>query len=367
MAVLCLIGCGDGQTTGICPPSGAGCGGRQVDQLFNEPGAPIIDVLLVLDDSPSMAGRGELLTTLGQELARTASALPPADLQTLVVTTSADHGSGECARPPAPPPRCAADQALRLTTVCGQRSNLSSGVPEAFGCAVAVGSAGCAVEQPLAAIQAALVPPFLRPDSQLFVLVLTDEDDCSAPSGPLPFAVQPGEAERDAPELGARCREADQRGQLVDVASAAALLAGRPAALSVLAPLPAPRLERLAQAARGEVRELAVGNVAGALSSLGQRLAVGIGAPCAEPGLIDRDPDRPGLQPECTVTEQTPDEAGQLVSHPLPACDQGGAPPCWRVTTDLTCPSGIKWSIDHGGCSPPRGSMVKTSCAAASP
>jgi hypothetical protein len=338
-----------------------------VNQSFAEPAASVIDALIVVDDSPSMAGRGDVVAAVAAELASTVAQFPGVvDLQMLVVTTSQlDHRSGECAHPPAAPPRCAADPFLRLTPTCGQRSNFSTSIPEAFACALAVGSAGCAVEQPLAAIRSALEGPFLRPSPRPFVLVITDEDDCSAPPGPLPFSVDSTEAEHDAPELAARCRQAEERAELVPVPSYAALLEGRGATLSVLTTLPAPRLEKLTQSVTtGSVHDLSPTNAAIALTGLGQRLGIIIGQACLPPHLVDQDAARAGVQPQCVVTEQTPDDTGKMVSAALPSCE-AAAPPCWRVVQAPECTdSGLSWSIDHGGCTPPPGTQVQTSCAA---
>ena len=59
-------------------------------------------------------------------------------------------------------------------------------MPTAFGCIAAVGSAGCGFEAPLEAVYRVLTTPainpgFLRDDALLVVILMTDEDDCSAP------------------------------------------------------------------------------------------------------------------------------------------------------------------------------------------
>jgi hypothetical protein len=364
VAWLCLVGCGGGSMTTPCSSTAGACGGKQAEQAFDEPSAVMLDALLVIDDSASMAAHAEAVAALGRALGDTVSQLPGVvDLQALVVTTSTrEHGSGECAHPPASPPLCAADRVLRMTRTCGARSNFTSGLADTFACAVAVGTGGCAVEQPLAAMRAALESPSLRPGSHPFVLLVTDEDDCSAPAGPLPFSVDPASAAADDPALSARCREADQRGQLDPVAAYADLLRGRGTALSVLTVPPAPRLELLAASLpTSEVRALSADNAAISLSALGQRVGILIGSPCAPEGLLDHDLGTPGLQPECVVTEQDPDGG----THPLPSCD-GSGPPCWRLTASPECASsGLAWSIDRGGCFPPQGTQLHTTCAVA--
>ncbi|MCA1663676.1 MAG: hypothetical protein LC659_05310 [Myxococcales bacterium] len=60
------------------------------------------------------------------------------------------------------------------------------GLANAFQCIAAVGEAGCGFEAPLEAVYRVLTTPsvnpgFLRDDALLIVILMTDEDDCSAP------------------------------------------------------------------------------------------------------------------------------------------------------------------------------------------
>ena len=71
--------------------------------------------------------------------------------------------------------------------------NYTGQLEDVFTCIAAVGDSGCGFEQPLASVVRALgadgrpAPPenqgFLRPDALLFIVLLTDEDDCSVPAG----------------------------------------------------------------------------------------------------------------------------------------------------------------------------------------
>jgi hypothetical protein len=75
----------------------------------------------------------------------------------------------------------------------GTNSNYSGSLNDVFSCIAALGESGCGFEHQLAAITRALgadgrpAPAenqgFLRADAFLFIVLLTNEDDCSAPSG----------------------------------------------------------------------------------------------------------------------------------------------------------------------------------------
>jgi hypothetical protein len=81
-------------------------------------------------------------------------------------------------------------------------ANYTGDLADVFTCIAQVGNSGCGFEQPLGAVSRALgadgqPPPvenqgFLRPDAFLFIFVLMNEDDCSAPPGGGPFDVSSG-------------------------------------------------------------------------------------------------------------------------------------------------------------------------------
>ena len=71
--------------------------------------------------------------------------------------------------------------------------NYTGNREDVFGCIASLGESGCGFEHPFASITRALgadgsPPPaenqgFLRPEAHLFIVIVTDEDDCSAPHG----------------------------------------------------------------------------------------------------------------------------------------------------------------------------------------
>ena len=97
--------------------------------------------------------------------------------------------------------------------------NYAGNISDVFTCIGAVGESGCGFEQPLAAVARALgadgrpMPAenqgFLRPDALLFIVLLTDEDDCSVPPGSALFDTTSNRtlASQLGPPSGFRCNE----------------------------------------------------------------------------------------------------------------------------------------------------------------
>lgn len=182
-----------------------------------------VDLLLMVDDSHSMAEEQESLTRAFPELVRALSTgdlepdgtrdfEPVADLHVGVVTS--DMGTFGYTAPTCDDPDFGADGILRTqgnTTLTGCAESYPSFLSYApggalsqfrtdFTCVATAGTMGCGLEQQLEAVLKALTPSasalrfhadtrghgdaenagFLRDDSVLVVLLVTDEDDCSA-------------------------------------------------------------------------------------------------------------------------------------------------------------------------------------------
>lgn len=168
-----------------------------------------LDLLFVIDNSPSMAGKqaalAENFPRMIDALARLDGGLP--DLRIGVIST--DMGTqGSAVAVPGPPVgtgagACAGlgdDGALlhandpALTSgflsdladpfsLTGRLRNYSGDLRDAFARLAQLGDDGCGFEQPLAAMRRAFINPanagFLRPDANLAVVIVSDEDDCS--------------------------------------------------------------------------------------------------------------------------------------------------------------------------------------------
>jgi hypothetical protein len=169
---------------------------------------PDLDVLLVIDDSPSMADKQNALAAAFQplvaQLQSVAGGLP--NLHIGVVTSDmGTSGSGS----PTPGPAigqvggggCAGFGKAGALQVNGAAianagkflianrdgsTNFTGALADVLGQMTKVGDAGCGFEQHLSAMRAALSPSnaanagFLRESANLAVVILGDEDDCSA-------------------------------------------------------------------------------------------------------------------------------------------------------------------------------------------
>jgi hypothetical protein len=101
----------------------------------------------------------------------------------------------------------------------GTNRNYTGNLSDVFGCIAALGETGCGFEHQLSAITRALgadgsPPPvenqgFLRPDAFLVILLLSNEDDCSAPPGSNLYdtAANTTLASMLGPPLNFRCNE----------------------------------------------------------------------------------------------------------------------------------------------------------------
>lgn len=253
---------------------------------------------------------------------------------------------------------------------------------------------GCGFEQPLAAVRRALTNPanagFLRPSANLAVIIISDEDDCSALdpalfalSSPLgaftdfrctragvaciPDDASPGAKTGCAPRFDSAYVEDVQ--PFVDALLAVkpdprmlmvAAIAGDPAPfvvgtssdqLPVLAPscevagpngrqvaTPAVRLAAFVSAFPGShFTSVCAPDLSAPLGDLGSAAKKLVGDPCLAPrrALTDASAD-PGIQPACDVIDVR--DADPASPHPVPACEPG-ATDCFEILPDAAaCP-----------------------------
>jgi hypothetical protein len=322
----------------------------------------MLDVLVVVDDSPAMAPHRERLrANFGRfidVLNTVQGGLPSLHLG--VVTT--DAGEGGRMRTSAQ-----VDGAFisDVRYQGAQRTrNYDGDLRDVFTELADAGSDGSVYARPLDAIRLALDNPanagFVRDDAFLAVIVITATDDCSPTPAFTPMATT------DPAEAAAHCYV--HREDLVDVGAAAdalrarhadpskvvvAVISGPPDPLALqlgdgaleLGPAcsdemggatAAPRLGALRDAFpnRSTYTSLCREDLSDSLTLFASLPIGGVSDPCFEKPLLDLAPSIDGVQPECSVVDQLPDGT----QRSIPSCDTG-ADRCWSIVPDSrNCP-----------------------------
>lgn len=213
-----VVGTACGGGAGIKPDGGGLDGGARWSGTLQLTQAPV-DVLFVIDDSSGMnRAQDKLLRAFPAFMTRMQG--PPGLPNLHVAVVSTDMGAGDGTVPTCnaeggkngilqnSPRGACTDTTLkggaRYIENAGGVTNYTGKIEDVFACIAALGEAGCAFEHPFAAIERALgidylgAPPvenagFLRADAILAVVVLSNEDDCSAspsassPNGEIPL------------------------------------------------------------------------------------------------------------------------------------------------------------------------------------
>jgi len=193
-----------------------------------------VDMLFVIDDSPETTLMQENLVrnfpVLMNTLQNSPQGLP--DLRIAVVSTDMGAGDGSIASCDASGGKNGIFQytargdctstglAPGATFIAnnGVVQNYTGPLADVFACIARLGEQGCSFEHQLAAATRALgadgrAPPeenqgFLRPEAYLFIIVVTNEDDCSAPPGSALFgSTSSGLDSPLGPPVSFRCNE----------------------------------------------------------------------------------------------------------------------------------------------------------------
>ena len=281
-----------------------------------------------------------------------------------------------------------------------RETNYSGALRDAFSQIATVGALGCGFEQHLSAMSAALTNPanagFLRPEANLAVVIIADEDDCSALDAQLfgPDGAQLGalhsfrcarfgvECDQDmntpGPKTNCKPRESslfvsDVQPFVDDLLAAkpdrrnvmVAAIVGPPTPVEVtiqsingttspaLSPSctftgpagpeladPAVRLAAFLDAfpGRSQLTSICNADLSGALSQIGASAKKLLGDPCLDsPNLADASPD-PGLQPACEVLDIR--DSSPRAPTILPLCGPDSTTDCYEIAADpVACPS----------------------------
>jgi hypothetical protein len=210
-----------------------------------------VDLLFLIDDSASMAPLQANLLRNFPVFMSALKALPGGLPNVHIAVVSSDMGAGDgtvsscdatggkngifqyTARGGCTSTGLASG-ATFISDVAGVR-NYTGNLEDVFSCIAALGEGGCGFEHQLAAVTRALgadgqAPPlqnqqFLRPDAYLAIVLITNEDDCSAPAGSVLFYLASNNslASQLGPAANFRCNEF---GHLCDGARPARLAPG---------------------------------------------------------------------------------------------------------------------------------------------
>ena len=374
-----------------------------------------LDILFVIDNSASTYDKQALFASNFPRFAAALDAFPGGrpDLHIGIVTSTVDigvQGFGPGCPSPAPnddgllvaTPRtstCTPQTGAFITDAPGSGGTRVTNYPaaslsDALACIALVGSTGCGFEAPLEAMKRALDGSrpenagFVRADADLAVIILTDEDDCSADPalfqlpmsdlGPGDFRCQPLNAydcdpsiSGDTPGTYTGCT-VRRTGYLHDPQdyvkflatvkhpsqTVVGLVAGDPQTTITTGQITSPFSQSLALLPscettiggnlaiarpanrladfvtsfgdRGVFQTVCQDDYSAALSTFGQSMSLMM-SPCLDAGIatVDVDPDNAGLQLSCTVTDR--DVTDAAVGDPFPPCEM----------TDATTPSDL--------------------------
>jgi hypothetical protein len=405
-----------------------------------------IDILFLIDDSPSMEDKQVNLRknfpAFMTELQKIPGGLP--NVHIAVVTS--DLGAGPTTLNAQcyvggkrgifrTNPLCKLNNPMTerfiVSADAGMKNNFQGRIEDVFSCLAAAGATGCGFEHQLQAIRLALYENltaenkgFLRTEAYLGIILLTDEDDCSAPPDTTLFTddqLYPGTtASFRCAEVGHLCGGAfppvgmfqaplaschpAPGGKLIgvqEIVNSVRALKPRPDQQIIVAAITgvsdndatapyrygyamgnAKELDYLpicsgrngeARAAlrikefvesfgqNGSLHSICADDFSPAMQQIGERLAAKLATPCITAPIVDTRPD-PGVQADCQVIDRIPRDKG-FEDVLLPACGGGNPVPCWRLTPDSSCAeSGFKMTVDRGGQLAPLGAQQAITC-----
>ncbi len=305
--------------------------------------------------------------------------------------------------------------------------NYTGDLAETFACIANLGTDGCEFSQPIAAARRALDGSvaandgFLRDEAFLQIVFITDQDDCSAadtalfdPNAtelgpPTPFrcfehgvVCSPDEPQVVGEHANCQPREGFYFDSLAEEADLLRGLTYDPSMVLIAAiignaepvtvgtdtggnPVLEPSCESPTGSARPGIRlasyaekfpqrntlaSICNEDLSDALILIAQLNAQVIGIPCLE-GAIDLDPDTPGMQYDCTVSDVrypgTDEQEETLISKCESVPPEPGTLPCWEIISEPNyCPDTASQAyveVHRGGANVPRGTHTIMRCS----
>lgn len=426
-----------------------------------------IDILFVIDDSPSMADKQtnlrnnfpnfiNVLNTIEGGLPNVHIGVVTSDLGTKAAdgtaATTIPGSVGGCSSSGGKNGNLQTNGTTVVTgtyisdikdTTGMRQVNYTGMLSDAFTAIASVGAAGCGFEQHIEAAKRALDnnpgnAGFLRPTAYLAIIFLADEDDCSmnhstllSPDtntlGPLQsfrctrFGIrcdQGGTDSNSMNQVGPKgmCHSADDGAYLTNIPDyvnyfkglktdpnsvIVAAISGvtTPFEVELRAPNgstqqipalthsctytdvnmqtevadPAIRIKQLVDSFpnRSTFSTICQQDLSGGLQLIAELLKAVIGSPCIDGTLADADPNTPGPQYDCSVSDVSNFGKANQMETVLPECDNLATPassanlPCWAIETDAAnCSSNqhLTLKIERGGTTPPPETHVISYC-----
>lgn len=301
-----------------------------------------------------------------------------------------------------------------------RNKNYTGTLADAFSSLANVGTNGCGIEQHLGAVQRTLTNTgnagFLRDNAKLAVIFIADEDDCSLAHKSLFEGTSDGTevnfrctregiecdgGDLSTPGLRQNCEPKIDSAYLNEVDSyvdfvrglkqfpkedvIVAGIVGDPdpveittdnAGKTVLKPscnysgqfaYPAVRTNNfLSQFEQTTRQTICKADLSQAVVEVAALIKNTFDARCFQSDVMDTDPNKPGLQADCTATDmqRLPDGTYKELAV-LPSCDSGRIP-CWKLTEDPTgcfyTDSKLALDIDRGGAVPAADLYTSVSC-----
>ena len=417
-----------------------------------------IDILFIVDDSPSMLDKQTNLKANFPNFINVLNTIEGGLPNVHIGVTTSDLGSkGADDASPGPgigtgPGMCSGNgkagnlQTYGSTAITGtfisdikdntgmRQVNYTGTLADAFTQIASAGANGCGFEQHIEAAKRALNnnpanAGFLRQSAYLAIIIVGDEDDCSMSHstligpdtntlGPLQsfrctrFGIicdQGGADQNAMNQVGPKgmCHSADDglyltkipdyvnffKGLKADPNSViVAAIAGvtTPFEVELRAPVgstqqipalthsctytdssggtevadPAVRFKQLIDSFpnRSTFSTICQQDLSGGLQLIAELLKAVIGSPCIDGTLADVDPNTPGPQYDCSVSDVTNFGKTNQMETVLPACNNAGTPasstntPCWAIETDTAnCSAGqhLTLKIERNNTTPP--------------
>jgi hypothetical protein len=449
---LLLLACSSNTTLSTVDGGSANAGsdgaatGRH-EQVYELTPVRDIDILFMVDNSPSMDEEQLNLRRNFPAFLDRLKKLPGGLPNLHIGVISSDLGAGT--RPlanggcPTPggdrgifqtKPTCGLDANSRFISTSNNQTmnNFQGNIETVFACMSNLGGTGCGYEHPLQATRVALYESvtkenagFLRDDAFLAIILLTDEDDCSADSttdlfvddasfpmttasfrcsqvGHLCDGKSPPISEFDAPLESCMANPAGRLIKVSDIVESIRALKKRPDQQILVSGLfgwPAYgtgyryryvrtnqgideasicqsnngeaavgfRMKQFVEAFgdSGSFFSICQNDYSAPMTQIGEKLADKVGTPCVSAPLVDTAPAQPGLQPDCQVFDRVPG-GSRFSDEPVPPCSGGNrsvSGACWQLVENASCDtSGFKVEVDRGGKMPTPGAQQVVRC-----